>query len=117
PTLGGGLQAVHCWQDGSTIEVNVLGQRPLDMAGIQKMASALAATKQDAALYEAFVLDTTDPSVAAYSNARLFVLQSPGLTDFADLCLTERQAELREVETPRVGFFRYSARRTPPGGA
>ena len=114
PSLGAGLQALHCWQDGSTIEVNVLGQRPLDMAGIQKMASALAATKQDAALYEAFVLDTTDPSVAAYSNARLFVLQSPGLTDFADLCLAERQAKLRDVQTHRVGFYRYSARQSPP---
>ena len=114
PTLGAGLQALHCWQDGSTIELNVLGQRPLDIAGIQKMASALAASKQDATLYEAFVLDTTDPSVAAYSNARLFILQSPGLTDFADLCLNERQAKLRDVQTHRVGFYRYSARQSPP---
>jgi hypothetical protein len=117
PTLGGGLQALHCWQDGSTIEVNVSGQRPLDMAGIQKMASALAAVKQDAALYEAFVLDTTDPTVAAYSNARLFVLQRPGLTDFADLCLAERQAKLREVQAHRIGFYRYSARQSPPVNA
>ena len=105
PALGAALQPLHCWQDGSTIEVNVSGQRPLDMAGIQKMALALAAAKQDAALYEAFVLDTTDPSVAAYSNARLFVLQRPGLTDFADLCLAERQAKLREVQAHRIGFY------------
>jgi hypothetical protein len=114
PTLGGGLQALHCWQDGSTIEMNVSGQRPLDMKGIQKMASALAAAKQDAALYEAFVLDTTDPTVAAYSNARLFVLQRPGLSDFADLCLAERQAKLREVQAHRIAFYRYSARQSPP---
>lgn len=114
PTLGAGLEALHCWRSGSTIEVNVSGQRPLDLAGIQKMASALAAAKQDAALYEAFVLDTTDPRVAGYSNARLFVLQRPGLTDFADLCLGERQAKLREVQTHRIGFYRYSARQSPP---
>ncbi len=114
PALGAGLQALHCWRDSDTIEVNVSGQRPLDVAGIQKMASALAAAKQDAALYEAFVLDTTDPSVAALSNARLFVLQSPGLTDFADLCLSERQAKLREVQTHRIAFYRYSARQSPP---
>jgi len=117
PTFGAALQALHCWQSGSTIEVNVSGQRPLDLAGIQQMASALAASKRDAALYEAFVLDTTDPSVAAYSNARLFVLQRPGLTDFADLCLSERQAKLREAQTHRIGFYRYSAQQSPPVNA
>jgi hypothetical protein len=114
PTLGGGLEALHCWRSGSTIEMNVSGQRPLDVAGVQSMAKTLAATKQDAALYEAFVLDTTDASVANYSNARLFILQDPGLTDFADLCLSERQAKLREVQTHRVGFYRYSAQQSPP---
>ena len=114
PALGGGLQALHCWRSGSTIEMNVSGQRPLDVAGVQSMAKTLAASKQDAALYEAFVLDTTDASVANYSNARLFILQDPGLTDFADLCLGERQAKLREVQTHRVGFYRYSAQQSPP---
>ncbi|HVS06422.1 MAG TPA: hypothetical protein VHK65_09695 [Candidatus Dormibacteraeota bacterium] len=114
PTLGGGLQALHCWRSGSTIEMNVSGQRPLDVAGVQSMAKTLAASKQDAALYEAFVLDTTDASIANYSNARLFILQDPGLTDFADLCLSERQAKLREVQTHRVGFYRYSAQQSPP---
>jgi hypothetical protein len=114
PTLGGGLQALHCWRSGSTIEMNAYGRRPLDVAGIQSMANALASVKQDATLYEAFVLDTTDSSVANYSNARLFILQRPGLTDFADLCLAEHQAKLREVQTHRVGFYRYSARQSPP---
>jgi len=114
PTLGGGLQALHCWRSGSTIEMNVSGQRPLDVAGVQSMAKTLAASKQDVALYEAFVLDTTDAAVANYSNARLFILQEPGLTDFADLCLSERQAKLREVQTHRVGFYRYSAQQSPP---
>jgi len=114
PTLGGGLQALHCWRSGSTIEMNVSGQRPLDIAGVQSMAKTLAASKQDAALYEAFVLDTTDASIANYSNARLFLLQDPGLTDFADLCLGERQAKLREVQTHRVGFYRFSAQQSPP---
>jgi hypothetical protein len=114
PPLGGGLQPLHCWQSGSTIEMNVYGQRPLDVAGIQAMARTLAAVKQDATLYEAFVLDTTDPSVAGYSNARLFILQDPGLTDFADLCLAEHQATLRDVQSHRVGFYRYSARQSPP---
>jgi hypothetical protein len=114
PQLGGGLQALHCWRDENAIEMNVLGQRPLDVAGIQSMAMTLAATKQDATLYEAFVLDTADASVANYSNARLFILQQPRLTDFADLCLAERQAKLRDVQAHRVGFYRYSARQSPP---
>ena len=114
PTLSGGLQALRCWRSGSTIEMNVSGQRPLDVAGVQSMAKALAASKQDATLYEAFVLDTTDATIANYSNARLFILQDPGLTDFADLCLGERQAKLREVQAHRVGFYRYSARQSPP---
>jgi hypothetical protein len=117
PAFGAGLQALHCWQSGSTVEVNVSGQRPLDLAGIQQMASALAANKQDVTLYEAFVLDTTDPSVAAYSNARLFVLQRPGLTDFADLCLAERQAKLRDFQAHTIGFYRYSAQQSPPVNA
>lgn len=114
PTLGTGLRALHCWRDGSTIEMNAYGPRPLDVGGVQSMASALAATKQDATLYEAFVLDTADASVANYSNARLFILQRPGLTDFADLCLAEHQAKVREVQSHRVGFYRYSARQSPP---
>jgi hypothetical protein len=114
PSLGGGLRALHCWRSGSTIEMNAHGQRPLDVAGVQTMATALAATKQDAVLYEAFILDTADAGVANYSNARLFILQRPGLTDFADLCLGEHQAKLREVQAHRVGFYRYSARQAPP---
>jgi len=117
PTLAAGLQALHCWRDDTTIEVNVFGQRPLDAAGIQAMASALAASKQDATLYESFVLDTTDPAVAGISNARLFLLQHPGLTDLADLCLSERQAKLREVQAHRIGFYRYSVRQSPPVNA
>src|SRR5437899_1159563 len=91
-----GTRPSSAWRSGDTIEMNAFGQRPLDLAGVQSMATTLGATKQDATLYEAFVLDTTDPSVANYSNARLFILQQPGLTDFADLCLGERQAKLRE---------------------
>jgi hypothetical protein len=114
PTLGAGLQPLHCWRSGSTIEMNAYGRRPLDVTGMQSMARALAAVKQDTTLYEAFVLDTTDSSIANYSNARLFVLQRPALTDFADLCLAEHQAKLKEVQTHRVGFYRYSARQSPP---
>ena len=114
PGMGAGLQAVHCWKDESTLEMNAYGQRPLDLEAVQAMARALRATKQDAALYEAFILDTTDWSIVDYSNARLFVLQRPGLTDFADLCLSERQAKLREVQSHRVGFYRYSTRQSPP---
>jgi hypothetical protein len=117
PTLGAGLQALHCWQDGSTIEMNAYGVRPLDLSGVQAMAHALASVKQDAALYEAFVLDTTDPSVASYSNARLFVLTRPTVTDFADLCLPERQSVLAAVQSHRIGFYRYSAQQSPPVNA
>ncbi len=114
PSLGAGLRALHCWRSGSTIEMNTYAPRPLDFGGVREMAKSLAASKQDAALYEAFVLDTADPSVAYYSNARLFILQRPGLTDFADLCLAEHQAKAREVQAHRVGFYRYSARQSPP---
>jgi hypothetical protein len=114
PSLGGGLRALLCWRSGSTIEMNAHGPRPLDVAGVQSMALALSATKQDATLYEAFVLDTADSSVANYSNARLFILQRPGLTDFGDLCLSEHQATARAVQAHRVGFYRYSARQSPP---
>jgi len=114
PSLGAGLRALHCWRSGSTIEMNAYGPRPLDVAGVQSMASGLRATKQDATLYEAFVLDTADASIANYSNARLFILQQPGLTDFGDLCLGEHQAKAREVQTHRVGFYRYSIQQSPP---
>ncbi len=114
PSLGAGLQALHCWRSGSTIEMNAYAPRPLDVAGVQSMASALQATKQDATLYEAFVLDSADGGVANYSNARLFILQRPGLTDFGDLCLGEHQAKAREVQTHRVGFYRYSTQQSPP---
>ena len=114
PGLGADLQAMHCWKDGSTLEMNVYGQRPLDLGGVQSMARALRGTRQDAVLYEAFVLDTTDRGVVDYSNGRLFVLQRPGLTDFADLCLSEHQAKLREVQSHRVGFYRFSSRQSPP---
>jgi hypothetical protein len=113
PSLGAGLRALHCWRSGSTIEMNAYAPRPLDVAGVQSMASALSATKQDATLYEAFVLDTADAGVANYSNARLFILQRPGLTDFADLCVREHQAKVREVQAHRVGFYRYSVRQSP----
>ena len=114
PGLGAGLQAVHCWKDESTLEMNAYGQRPLDLGAVQSVARALRGTKQDADLYEAFILDTTDRSIVDYSNARLFVLQRPGLTDFADLCLSEHQARLRDVQSHRVGFYRYSTRQSPP---
>ena len=44
PTLGNGLRALHCWRSGSAIEMNALGQRPLDAAGVESMAKTLAAT-------------------------------------------------------------------------
>ena len=117
PQLGSGLQALHCWHDGSTIEMNAFGHRPLNLDEVQSMGKALAAVKQDATLYEAFVLDTTDPSIASYSNARLFLLTNPNLTDFADLCLSEHQATLAASRTHRIGFYRYSAQQSPPVNA
>lgn len=117
PQLGAGLQALHCWQDGSTIEMNVYGQRPLSVSSLQSTARALAAVKREATLYEAYLLDTTDPTVAGYSNARLFILTQPNLTDFSDLCLSERQAKLSQVQSHRLGFYRYSSQQSPPVNA
>src|SRR5205823_5403794 len=62
-------------------------------------------------------LDTTDPTAASYSNARLFVLTHSNLTDFADLCLSEHQATLASVQSHRIGFYRYSAQQSPPVNA
>lgn len=117
PALGAGLQPLHCWQDGNTIEMNAYGQRPLNGTALQSMAQALSSVKRDAALYEAFVLDTSEPQVADYSNARLFVLTNPTLTDFADLCLGEHQARLQQVQSHRVAFYRYSEQQSPPVNA
>lgn len=114
PRVGSGIQVIHCWRSGSTFEMNAYGRRPLDLAAVQSMATALAQSKQDAALYEAFVLDTTDPRIADYSNARLFVLQQKGLNGFGDVCLAEHQSRLKEAQAHRVGFYRYSVRQSPP---
>ncbi len=117
PAAGAGFQPLHCWRSGSTLEMNAYGQRPLDLAAVNSVAQTLAATKQDAALYEAIVLDTTDTAIAAYSNARLFVLQRADLTGWHDLCLSEHQAKQKEIQSHRVGFYRYSAQQSPPVNA
>ncbi len=117
PAAGPGFQPLHCWRSGSTLEMNAYGQRPLDLAAVNSLTQALAATKQDAALYEAIVLDTTGTAIAAYSNARLFVLQRSDLTGWHDLCLSEHQAKQKEVQSHRVGFYRYSAQQSPPVNA
>ena len=117
PAIGDGIQPLHCWHSGSSVEVNTYGQRPLNLTAVQSMAQALAATKQDATLFEAFVLDTTDPGIGDYSNARLFVLQRQGLSGFGDLCAAEHQAKQRDVQAHRVAFYRYSAQQSPPVNA
>ena len=117
PAGGPGFQPLHCWRSGSTLEMNAFGQRPLDVAAVTALAQGLAGTKQDAALYEAIVLDTTDSAIAAYSNARLFVLQRPDLTGWGDQCLSEHRAKQQEVQSHRVGFYRYSIQQSPPVNA
>ena len=117
PALNGSLEALHCWRSGSTIEVNAVGRRPGDLGALQAMAQTLAGHKQDAVLYEAFVFDTRDPAVTEYSNARLFLLQRPDLTEFGDLCLAERQARAADVAAHRIAFYRFSLRQTPPVNA
>jgi len=97
--------------------MNAYGQRPLDLAAVNSLAHAQAATRQDAALYEAIVLDTTDSAIATYSNARLFVLQRSDLTGWRDLCLSEHRAKQQEVQSHRVGFYRFSAQQSPPVNA
>ncbi|HEY0494073.1 MAG TPA: hypothetical protein VGD57_11505 [Candidatus Dormibacteraeota bacterium] len=117
PAAGEGFQPVHCWRSGSTLEMNASGRRPLDINSINRLARALAATKQDATLYEAILLDTSDPAVAAYSNARLFLLQRPDVTGWRDRCLSEHQAKQQEVRSHRIGFYRFSAQQSPPVNA
>ncbi|GAC1478033.1 MAG: hypothetical protein PVSMB9_00090 [Candidatus Dormibacteria bacterium] len=111
------FQPLHCWRSGSTLEMNASGRRPLNISSVDSLARSLAAVKQDAALYEAIVLDTTDSAIAAYSNARLFVLQRPDLTGWHDLCLSEHRSKQQEVFSHRVGFYRYSAQQSPPVNA
>jgi len=113
PAAGDDFQPVHCWRSGSTLEMNAYGRRPLDLASINRLARSLAATKQDATLYEAILLDTTDSTVAAYSNARLFILQRPDLTGWRDRCLSEHRAKQQEVQSHRIGFYRFSAQQSP----
>ncbi len=113
PAAGPGFGPLHCWRSGSTLEMNAYGQRPLDLAAVNSLARSLAATKQDAALYEAIVLDTTDSTVASYSNARLFVLQRADLTGWGDRCLSEHRAKQQEVQSHRIGFYRFSAQQSP----
>lgn len=113
PAAGDGFQPLHCWRSGSTLEMNAYGRRPLDIASVNRLARSLAGTKQDATLYEAILLDTTDSTVAAYSNARLFVLQRADLTGWHDLCLSEHRAKQQEVQSHRVGFYRFSAQQSP----
>jgi hypothetical protein len=108
------FKPLHCWKSGGSYEMNALGRRPQNAEAAVAFGRSLAAQKQDAALYEAFLLDTEDPAVADYSNARIFVLQRANLTGFGDLCLSERQARLSAVQTHRIGFYRYSQRQRPP---
>lgn len=117
PAAGDGFQPIHCWRSGSTLEMNAYGRRPLDLNSVDRLALSLAATKQDATLYEAILLDTTDPTVAAYSNARLFILQRPDLTGWRDRCLAEHRAKQQEVQSHRIGFYRFSAQQSPPVNA
>ena len=117
PPAGDGFQPIHCWRSGSTLEMNAYGQRPLNLAGVNRLAQSLQATKQDATLYEAILLDTTDATASAYSNARLFVLQRPDLTGWRDLCLSEHRAKQQEVQSHRIGFYRFSAQQSPPVNA
>ena len=97
--------------------MNAFAQRPLDAPAVNRFAQSLAATKQDATLYEAILLDTTDSTVAAYSNARLFLLQRPDLTGWRDRCLSEHRAKQQEVQSHRIGFYRFSAQQSPPVNA
>ena len=117
PAATSALTPLRCWQKRSSpevVEMNAYGQRPLDAAAAESLGRALAATRQDVYLDEAFVLDSGDPAIADYSNGQLFVLQRPEHSVFGSQCLPERQAHARLIESHRVAFYRYSAQQTPP---
>jgi hypothetical protein len=116
PPAAAGFTPLHCWKRSSpdVVEMNAFGRRPLDQAGAEALGRALAAGKQDVFLEEAFVLDSRDEALAAYSNGRLFVLQRPELSVFGSQCLAERQALARLIDAHRVAFYRYSAQQSPP---
>jgi hypothetical protein len=114
PAATAEFRPLNCWKAGSSYEMNALGRRPQNAEAAVALGRSLAAQRQDVTLYEAFLLDTEDPTVADYSNARIFLLQRPNLTGFGDLCLSERQARLSAVQTHRIGFYRYSQRQRPP---
>ena len=116
PPAAVGFTPLHCWKRSSpdVFEMNAFGRRPLDQAGAEALGRALAATRQDVFLDEAFVLDSRDEALVAYSNGRLFVLQRPELSVFGSQCLAERQAQARLIDAHRVAFYRYSAQQSPP---
>jgi len=117
PAGGKAFEPVHCWKTTTApavFEMNAYGRRPADLASLDAMGKELAAQKRDAFLYEAFVLDSRDPAVIDYSNGRLFVLQRPNLSVFGNQCLSERREKFQEVQSHRIGFYRYSAQQSPP---
>jgi hypothetical protein len=116
PPAAAGFTPLHCWKRSSpdVFEMNAFGRRPLDQAGTEALGWALAAGKQDVFLEEAFVLDSHDEALAAYSNGRLFVVQRPELSVFGSQCLAERQALARLIDAHRVAFYRFSAQQSPP---
>lgn len=117
PQAGKDFEPLHCWTTTTApavFEMNAFGRRPSDVASLDAMGKELAAQKRDVFLYEAFILDTRDPAIAEYSNARLFVLQRPNLSVFGNQCLGERKAKLLDVQGHRVGFYRYSVQQSPP---
>ncbi len=115
PPAAESFQPLRCWatKDLDTFQMNGHAVSPRDLAEVEALGRALAAQKRDVFLYEAFLLDTTDPAVADYSNGRLFVLQRPELSVFGSQCLPERLAKAQEVQQHRVGFYRFSARQSP----
>ncbi len=75
PPAAVGFTPLHCWKRSSpdVFEMNAFGRRPLDQAGAEALGRALAATRQDVFLDEAFVLDSRDEAwsptrTAGYSS-------------------------------------------------
>jgi hypothetical protein len=115
PSGTSSFHPLHCWKGADLFEMNASASRPTSVANLMRLASDLAAVKPNASTYEAFLLDTEDPSIASYSNGRLFVLQHLGL--FGSACTAEAQNKFIAVQSHRVGFYRAVVRQSPPVNA
>ena len=91
PAATSSFRPIRCWKGADLFEMNAIARRPSSVQALAQLASSLASVKPDVSTYEAFLLDTDSPSIANYSNGRLFVLQHLGI--FGSGCTAHRRPQ------------------------